>query len=67
MPEWLFNRPTIIALAIVGGAFSLLASWCHSRGVLSAQQVVWLNKAAYFFMIISVVLFIGAGFFGVNS
>ena len=62
MPDWLINRPTIIGLAVIGGALSLLASWCQSRGVLAEHQVSWLNKAAYAFMAVSIVLFITAGF-----
>jgi len=63
MPDWLFSRPLVIALAVIGGAISLLVPWCKSRGVLTEQQLVWLNKASYVFMGASIVLFIGAGFF----
>jgi len=67
MPDWLFGRPTIIALAVIGGVLSLLASWCHSRGILSPEQTVWLNKTAYAFMIASMILFISVGFFGAGQ
>jgi hypothetical protein len=67
MPDWLLSRPTVIALAIGGGAFSLLASWCKSRGILSAQQVIWLNKTAYGFMAASIILFIIVVFVGAST
>lgn len=66
MPDWLFSRPTIITLAVIGGLFSLLASWCQSRGVLSEQSAAWLNKASYAFMFTSMVLFIVVGLFGLG-
>jgi len=64
MLEWFLNRTTVIGLAVIGGGFSLFASWCQSRGVASEQTVRWLNKAAYLFMAVSIILFISAGFFG---
>ncbi len=64
MPDWLLNRSTVIALAIIGGLISLVASLCRSRGILSEQQITWLNKSAYAFMGVSMILFIVAGFFG---
>ena len=63
MPDWLFSRPLIIVLAVIGGAISLLIPWCQSRGLLTEQQIVWLNKASYVFMGASIVLFVIAGFF----
>jgi len=66
MPDWLLSRSTIIALAVIGGVISVVASQCQSRGFLSEQHVIWLNKTAYTFMGISMVLFIVVGFFGVN-
>jgi len=67
MPDWLLTRPTIITLAIVGAVISMLGSWCHSRGMLTEQHVYWLNKLSYACMIVSIILFIGAGFFNANS
>jgi membrane protein required for beta-lactamase induction len=64
MPDWLLSRPTVIALAIAGGACSLLVSWCQSGGRLSPRQLSWLSRASYGFMAASIVLFITAGFFG---
>jgi len=63
MPDWLLSRPLIISLAVIGGVISLLIPWCKSRGVLTEQQIVWLNKASYAFMGASIILFIAAGFF----
>lgn len=64
MIEWLLSRATIIGLAVVGGVFSILASWCSSKNLISEQHVGYLNKAAYAFMAISMVLFIAAGMYG---
>ena len=64
MPDWLLDRKLIIGLAIVGGIFSLLASWSKSRNRDSAQLDQWLNRLSYGFMGISIVLFIAAGMFG---
>lgn len=62
MPDWLISRATVIGLAVAGGLLSLLASWCQSHGKLPAQQLIWLNRAAYGCMGVSVFLFIVAGF-----
>jgi len=67
MIDLLLNRTTVIALAIVGGGFSLLASWCQSRGSVSEQNIKLLNKVAYGFMAASIILFISAGLFGVEK
>jgi hypothetical protein len=67
MPDWLLDRTTIIGLAIVGGVFSMLASWCKSRGALAPPYAIWFGKASYAFMAVSVVLFIGAGMFGAEQ
>ena len=67
MIDLFLNRTTVISLAVIGGAFSVLASWCKSRGVVAEQKVIWLNKAAYVFMAASIVLFIGAGIFGAGN
>ena len=67
MPEWILNRSIVIGLAVIGGGFSLLASWCQSKALASDQVVAWMNKAAYVFMATSIVLFISAGFFGAEE
>jgi len=67
MIDWLLNRTTVISLAVIGGVFSVLASWCQSRGMVSEQKAIWLNKAAYIFMAASIILFIGSGLFGAGK
>lgn len=64
MFELLLNRTTVISLAIIGALFSMLASWYKTRGTISENNVRWLNKTAYIFMSLSIILFIGAGMFG---
>jgi len=66
MPDWLLDRTTVIGLAIVGGACSILASWCQSREKL-ARFANGLNKVAYLFMAASIILFIAAGMFGTEK
>ena len=63
MPDWLLSRPLFIGLAIVGGACSLLASWCQSREAMKAYSG-WLTKASYGFVGASMLVFIAAGMFG---
>tara|TARA_R110002096_G_scaffold146801_2_gene305718 strand:+ start:300 stop:503 length:204 start_codon:yes stop_codon:yes gene_type:complete len=63
MLEILLDRTTVIGLAIVGGVFSMLATWCQSQGKLSEKSIFMLNRTAYVFMGISIVLFISAGFY----
>lgn len=67
MPDWLFDRSTVIALAIAGGVFSILASWSQARGWVTEQQSKLLNQAAYAFMAASIILFICAGLFGMGG
>ena len=67
MLELFLNRTTVVGLAIIGGVVSLLASWCQSRGSISEQTVKWLNKVAYVFMAVSIILFISAGLFGAEE
>ena len=67
MPHWLFDRSTVIGLAILGGVFSIIASLCLSRGWITEQQAKSLNKAAYACMGVSMFLFIGAGLLGVGG
>ena len=67
MPDWLFERSTVIALAIAGGLFSVVATWSQSKDWVSEQQTHWMSRAAYFFMVVSMVLFVGAGLLGVKE
>ncbi len=67
MPDWLFDRSTVIALAIAGGVFSILASLASAQGWANPQQYKMLNRAAYVCMAVSMILFIGAGLFGLGG
>ena len=67
VPDWLFERSTVIALAIAGGVLSILASVSLSRGWATKQQHKLLNRAAYAFMAASMVLFVCAGLFGMGG
>jgi len=67
MIETLFERSTVIGLAVIGGVLSLVASWSQSRGWVTDQQHKSLNKAAYGFMAVSILLFICAGLFGFGN
>lgn len=67
MPDWLFQRSTVIALAIAGGLFSVVASWSQSKSWMSKRQLHLLNRAAYFCMGASMVLFVCAGLLGMGS
>jgi hypothetical protein len=60
--EWLFTRPTVITLAVLGGAVSLLASTLQARGTVSEQRARQMQNAAYGCMAASMLLFIIAGF-----
>jgi peptidoglycan/LPS O-acetylase OafA/YrhL len=67
MPDWLLDRTTVIGLAVLGGVCSMLASWCQSREALAVPFAVWLGKASYVFMAVSIILFIGAGMFATEQ
>lgn len=56
---WLTRRETIVALAIAGGAFSLVSSLAGARRV--GRMAAWCNAAAYGLMGTSMLLFILAG------
>ena len=67
MPDWLFERSTVVGLAAIGGVLAILASWCRSRNWVAEERAEFLNKASYAFMAASVFLFIGAGLLGVEK
>jgi len=67
MIDILFNRSTIITLAVIGGLISLFVSWNKSRNVISPENLKFINTAAYFFTGVSIILFIGAGLFGIGG
>ena len=58
--NWLFERPVVITLAIIGGALSLAAMLMQNKSAME-QWIRRFNLASYFFMGASVVLFIIAG------
>lgn len=60
--EWLFTRPVVIGLAVVGGAATLLASALQARGIVSAQKARHIHNAGYGFMAASMLFFVIAGF-----
>jgi len=64
--EWLIARPTVIAIAIAGGIFSLSAMLLQNRPG-RAQLARRLNITSYFLMGTSVLFFIAAGFHGTNG
>ncbi|OED36130.1 hypothetical protein AB833_28315 [Chromatiales bacterium (ex Bugula neritina AB1)] len=66
MPDWLFDRSTVIALAVIGGVFSILASSGRLQGWATESQVRLMNRAAYAFMGISIILFVCVGLFGLG-
>lgn len=61
MLTWLTRHDTIVALALVGGAFSLIAWVLAGHGMRERPIARWCTGAAYAFMGASMVLFIVAG------
>lgn len=66
MPEWLFTRPAVITLAILGGGCALIASALKKRDS-APQWAARFNTASYGFMGVSVLCFIIAGLRGSQS
>jgi hypothetical protein len=62
--DWLLTRETVIALAVLGAAFSTSASYLQVRGKISAARASQLNIVGYAFMGLSMLLFIIVGFRG---
>jgi len=60
--QWLLRRETVIALAVVGGLFSVAAWLLSSRRAVVPAAATWCNRAAYAFMAASMLIFIVAGF-----
>ena len=60
--DWLFTRPAVITLAVIGVAVSTLAPVLRSKGWLSERRADQLNVAGYGFMGISMLCFIVAGY-----
>ncbi len=61
MLEVLLQRSTVVSLAVIGGLLSLCVTVLASRGALSENAIKNLNKVAYGFMGLSMLLFIAAG------
>ena len=61
MLELLLQRSTVVSLAVIGGLLSLCVTVLTSRGALSENAIKNLNKVAYGFMGLSMLLFIAAG------
>ena len=59
--EILLDRRLVVALAIAGGVFAVLASWLQMRGSIGEKRARVLNYAAYGFMGASMLLFVLAG------
>ena len=64
MLDLLLQRSTVVTLAIIGGVLSLAISVLSARGALSMSATERLNKVAYVFMGLSMILFIAAGLAG---
>ncbi|MDC1350737.1 hypothetical protein N8265_02245 [Oceanospirillaceae bacterium] len=61
MLEVLLQRSTVVSLAVAGGILSLCVTVLTARGALSENAIKNLNKVAYGFMGLSMLLFIAAG------
>lgn len=59
---WLLSREVVIVLAVLGGAASLAAAMLRARGAAAQRRAASLGRAGYFFMWVSIALFIVAGF-----
>lgn len=57
---WLLARETMIAFALLGGLASALAMFLQRHG--ASRRVRSLNRIAYVFMGISIMLFVVSGF-----
>ena len=64
MLDLLLQRSTVVTLAIIGCVLSLAISVLSARGALSMSATKRLNKVAYVFMGLSMILFIAAGLAG---
>ena len=61
--DWIPGRAVIVALAVAGGALSVLSIWLRHRG----RGAAWsrrLDAASYLFMGVSMFFFIAAGIAG---
>ena len=60
--DWLLTREAVIALAVLGGVFSVAASVLQVRGTIGAPRARQLNVAGYACMGVSMLLFIIVGY-----
>lgn len=60
--DWLWSRPVVIGLAVLGAVASTAASMLSARGYLSARRAGQLDRAGYGCMAASMLFFIIAGF-----
>jgi membrane protein required for beta-lactamase induction len=61
--DWSLSRIAIVSLAVIGGGFAMLSSWCQARGDASKASVRRWNIISYACMAASMILFIGIGFY----
>jgi hypothetical protein len=61
--DWIPGRAVVIALAVAGGALSLVAIWLRQTG-RGAGWAKRLDAASYLFMGVSMFFFIAAGLAG---
>lgn len=62
--DWLLSRDVVIALAILGGIFSVLATVLKGRPGFEPPRILLLNRISYVFMGASIILFIFNGLLG---
>lgn len=65
--EALLDRRVVVALAVAGGALSMLGSILRMRGTVGERGARRLNHAGYAFMGASMLLFVLAGLRGVPA
>ena len=60
--DFIFSRPLVIVLAILGAIAATLSTILQSRNVIGPARAKQLNAVGYGFMGASMLLFIVAGF-----
>jgi hypothetical protein len=64
LATWLLSRELIVGSAVVGGLLSVAAMALQASGLAGRAWVPRVNRAAYLFMAISVLLFVASGLAG---
>lgn len=59
--KWLLAREVVVGLAVLGAAFSVLASLLQSKGRIGEETANRVNMVGYVFMGMSIALFVVAG------